>query len=174
MISAGGAFATSSLEGPGESNKSLSHFIGAGIRVSDLIGVGVERRRWFGEANDRRNFDLINVDFFPYYRSGLPGFRLSAGVGRADIEGHPYAGGHAWSEVKGKTGAASVGVSYDSRAGYLSVSPYVNHSASRGGGLQRRYCSTPNYLSGDFTQVCSEGTAKSVSVTSIGLSVGIR
>lgn len=174
MLSASGAVANSSVEDPAEAHIGLSSSLAAGVRLNDFIGVGVESRRWIGESNEHKDFRLVTADLFPYYRAGAPAVRVTLGLGVAKIEAHPYAGGHARDVITGTSTAMMFGMAYDLRAGMFAFSPFLNLSAARKQGLALRHCSTPYYLMGNFTEVCSDGAAPSVSVMSAGLSAGIR
>lgn len=173
-LTAGASLASTSLPDQGEGHAGISAFGAAGVRINDLLAVGVHASKWVGFEPDERTFWFATTDYFPTYRSGNHAWRLTAGVGAGRIVGHPFAGGHATSEIEGTAPAWMLGASYDFRIGALSISPYLNTGTTFGSGLSERYCSTPGYLSGDFTQVCSTNSVGAVRVSSLGFSIGVR
>jgi hypothetical protein len=147
--------------------------LGIGARFDDLAGLEYDVSRMPCDG-DHVQFRTVALNLYPAFRLGFPAMRVSVGVGKSNVRRSVYAGGHASDITEGAPSAASLTIAFDGKLGSVAVSPFFNMAKTMGSGLMRQYCSTPNYSSGDFTWVCSNPYPQSLSVTTVGLSLGIR
>jgi hypothetical protein len=173
VVDAGIARATSELVSEGESEVGMSAVLRAGIRLRNTITVGAEVRHWRVFDWDEGDFLLAVLDYLPFAGLGLPGLRLSGGLGAGRIEGrHPY--GHQHLDFQGTAPAWMAGVAYEARLGRIAVSPFATLNSTVGSSLAGRSCSAPGYLWGNYTEVCRDTRVGPAKVVSLGATVGIR
>jgi hypothetical protein len=173
VASAGLSVGGSSISSEGDQCIPALGSLGVGVRFHDFAGLeyDVAKMPCDGEYVE---FRTISLNVYPGYRSGASSVRVSIGFGKSRIRRNVFAGGHATDVTEGTPSAVSLTMAADERLGRIALSPFFNVARTVGSGLTRQYCSTPNYIAGDFTEVCSGPTAATLTVTTFGLSLGIR
>jgi hypothetical protein len=174
VVTAGGSIGVRSVPDISESQATATGFVGLGVRLHDLGGVTAEYRRAALRSGEHFAFYLATAEFYPAYRAGWQGLRVSAGLGRASIRAQPFGGGHGSERLEGNTMAWAVGIAHDVRARYFVLTSYAGMVTASAGGLRTTSCSTPNYLNGDFSQVCFDRRGPSFGIVQIGLAIGVR
>jgi hypothetical protein len=174
VITAGVSVGTRSIPDNGAGQTTGTTFLGFGVRFHDFGGLIYELRKPVSGDGERFVYYLATAELYPLYRQGSRGLRVSVSLGKASITARPFVGGHSSERIDGYTTAWGIGLSQDARAGFFVLTPYAGVLKATRAGLQTTHCSTPNYLSGDFTQVCFDGPSGSFDIMQLGLAIGLR